>query len=62
MSKRKRLTPRAQEGPSRNNEVNEDFESEEAKEVANAEPTMYDSLLKKLGSRNASVADALRRR
>ncbi|KAL8509561.1 hypothetical protein ACS0TY_016687 [Phlomoides rotata] len=62
MPKRKRLTPRAQEAPSRNNEVNEDFELEEAKEVANAEPTMYDSLLKKLGSRNATVADALRRR
>ncbi|KAI3447309.1 hypothetical protein Pfo_003974 [Paulownia fortunei] len=38
-----------------------DSEAEEA-EVAHREPTMYDDLLKKLGSHNVSVANALRRR
>lgn len=43
-------------------QIDGDFESEEAEEVAYTEPTMYDSLSKKLGSRNVSVANALRRR
>ncbi|KAK4432707.1 Digestive organ expansion factor [Sesamum alatum] len=39
-----------------------DSEVEEAGKVSYREPTMYDDLLKKLGSRNVSVANALRRR
>lgn len=43
-------------------QVDGDSEGEEGNEVAYREPTMYDDLLKKLGSRNVSVANALKRR
>ncbi|KAL3625180.1 hypothetical protein CASFOL_030634 [Castilleja foliolosa] len=39
-----------------------DYDVDEPRQVVYREPTMYDDLLKKLGSRNVSVADALRRR
>lgn len=42
--------------------VDERFEGRKAELVVNTKPTVYDSLLKKLGSRNSNVADALRRR
>ncbi|KAK6126629.1 hypothetical protein DH2020_039639 [Rehmannia glutinosa] len=40
----------------------EHSEVEEVEEVAQREPTMYDDLLKKLGTHNVSVANAVRRR
>ncbi|PIN11545.1 hypothetical protein CDL12_15848 [Handroanthus impetiginosus] len=43
-------------------QVDRDSEAEAMNEIAYREPTMYDDLLKKLGSRNVSVANALRRR
>lgn len=44
--------------------VDEHSEGEEAELVANTNTklTVYDSLLKKLGTQNVSVADAIRRR
>ncbi|KAL3625166.1 hypothetical protein CASFOL_030620 [Castilleja foliolosa] len=39
-----------------------DSDVDEPRQVVYRESTMYDDLLKKLGSRNVSVADALRRR
>ncbi|GFQ03003.1 U3 small nucleolar RNA-associated protein 25 [Phtheirospermum japonicum] len=49
-------------GDSYEEEMDGDSDVEEPEQVAYREPTMYDDLLKKLGSRNVSVADALRRR
>ncbi|KAL3625174.1 hypothetical protein CASFOL_030628 [Castilleja foliolosa] len=43
-------------------EMDGDSDVDEPRQVAYREPTMYDDLLKKLGSRNVSVADALKRR
>ncbi|KAL3835491.1 hypothetical protein ACJIZ3_010227 [Penstemon smallii] len=45
-----------------NNSSNEEEEEKEVKEIIYKEPTVYDDLLKRLGSRNSSVANALRRR
>ncbi|XP_051149332.1 protein NUCLEOLAR FACTOR 1 [Andrographis paniculata] len=41
---------------------NEDSEAEDVAKAAYREPSMYDNLLKRLGSGNLSVANALRRR
>ncbi|CAA0843060.1 Unknown protein [Striga hermonthica] len=55
--------PRTQiQGDSFEEQADGDFEVEEPKEVGFGQPTVYDDLLRKLGSRNVSVADALRRR
>ncbi|KAH6798937.1 U3 small nucleolar RNA-associated protein [Perilla frutescens var. frutescens] len=43
-------------------QIDEHSEGGEAELVADTKATMYDSLLKKLGSHNSHVADALRRR
>ncbi|KAL6508500.1 hypothetical protein OROHE_021633 [Orobanche hederae] len=50
------------EGDLYEEQMDGDSEVEESEKVSYREPTMYDVLLKKLGSHNVSVADALRRR